>query len=313
MRRVVLAGGCFWGTQDYLKQIHGVVSTSVGYANGLVENPTYELVCTGRTGYVEAVDIMYDPSIISLGFLLDVFYESIDPVSINKQGGDVGPQYRTGIYYVEAPDRDVIVASLRKLQEKFDKKIAIEVEPLKNYYRAEDYHQDYLDKNPNGYCHISAGKLDYARKVREYRVKSDVELKEMLTPLQYEVTQHGGTEAPFDNAYDAHFEKGIYVDITSGEPLFLSKDKYDAGCGWPSFTKPIYHEYVDMKDDNRYGMRRVEVLSGISKAHLGHVFTDGIKALGGLRYCMNSAALKFVPYEDMEAMGYGRFKELLDD
>lgn len=312
MRSIVLAGGCFWGTEDYIKKVHGVVSTNVGYANGNIDNPTYELVCTGRTGFVEAVDVVYDPSVISLGFLLDVYYESVNPVSVNKQGGDVGPQYRTGIYYVDESDREIIDDSLKKLQAKFDKKIAIEVEPLRNYYEAEEYHQNYLDKNPNGYCHIPASKLEYARSVREYRVKSDEELKTSLTPLQYEVTQLGGTEAPFDNAYDANFDKGIYVDITSGEPLFSSRDKYDAGCGWPSFSKPIYGEYVDMKDDNRFGMRRVEVLSGISKAHLGHVFTDGIKELGGLRYCMNSAAMRFIPYDEMDEQGYGHLKSVVE-
>ena len=313
LKEIWLAGGCFWGTEDYLKRIKGVVHTSVGYANGIIEEPTYELVYTGRTGFVEAVYVVYDPAVISLDFLLDVYYGSINPTSLNKQGGDVGTQYRTGIYYVDDVDKPIIMKSIKGLQTKYDKPIMIEVEPLNNYYLAEAYHQNYLDKNPNGYCHISVEQMEYAQNASMYPVKDKKELKEVLSPLSYEVTQNHATEAPYSNAYDNTFDKGIYVDITTGEPLFSSIDKYDSGCGWPAFSKPIREVFVNFKDDSSHGVHRIEVSSKNSGSHLGHVFNDGIKELGGLRYCINSASLEFIPYEEMKSKGYGYLLPMFGD
>jgi methionine-S-sulfoxide reductase len=164
-KEIYLAGGCFWGTEAYFAVINGIVSTEVGYANGNTTHPTYEEVCYNNTGHTEAVKVVYNPHIISLDYLLKLYYEVINPISVNRQGNDVGTQYRTGIYYTDDSDLSIIHASIQKLQEKYDKPIAIEVQPLKNYYKAEEYHQKYLDKNPNGYCHISREKIDQARAI----------------------------------------------------------------------------------------------------------------------------------------------------
>lgn len=131
-----------------------------------------------------------------------------------------------------------------------------------------------------------------------------------LTPMQYHITQQNGTEPPFDNQYNANYRQGIYVDIVSGEPLFTSLDKFDSGCGWPSFSKPINQQQIIEKEDNSHGMNRIEVRSSEADSHLGHVFTDGPAALGGLRYCINSAALKFIPKEELETQGYGEYLRL---
>jgi peptide methionine sulfoxide reductase msrA/msrB len=315
MKEIYLAGGCFWGTQKYLSLIPGVVQTDVGYANGQTENPSYEEVCRNNTGHAETVRVCYDERLISLPFLLQQFFTVIDPTSLNRQGNDIGTQYRTGIYYVDSNDKTEILTVLNKLQEKIQKKVMIEVLPLDQYFTAEDYHQDYLDKNPSGYCHVPLGKFDEAKSAIDYdtrfRQTSDEELKHTLTSQQYEVTQHSMTEPPFDNEYDQQFAPGIYVDITTGEPLFLSTHKFQSGCGWPSFSKPIAKELIQELTDHSHGMTRTEVRSKRGNSHLGHVFSDGPKENGGLRYCINSASLRFIPKEEMETQGYGYLIGLL--
>lgn len=313
-----LAGGCFWGTEHFLKQIDGVLNTQVGYANGNGTDPTYEQVCTDRTGFAEAVRIEYNPDVLPLSMLLQLYFKTIDPTSLNRQGGDVGSQYRTGIYYTDKRDLPLIQAEMQKLAQVHSRRIMIEVLPLKNFYDAEDYHQDYLDKNPAGYCHIPQALFDMARQAnksseeeKEYRKPSDEQLRAKLTPLQYDVTQHAATERPYDNEYNNEFREGIYVDITTGEPLFLSTDKFDSGCGWPAFSKPIDNHLLQEVQDNSHGMKRIEVRSSKGNAHLGHVFEDGPKEKGGLRYCINSASLRFVPKETMEKEGYGKYMKLL--
>lgn len=162
-KEIYLAGGCFWGTEKYLSGIKGIVNTDVGYANGNTENPSYEEVCRNNTGHAETVRVVYDPGEIRLSFILDLYYDVINPISVNRQGGDIGTQYRTGIYYVYEEDKEIIEDSIKELQKKYDKPIAIEVLPLKNYYLAEEYHQKYLDKNPSGYCHIGTDKFEKAK------------------------------------------------------------------------------------------------------------------------------------------------------
>ena len=248
-----------------------------------------------------------------------MYFKTIDPTSLNRQGGDVGTQYRTGIYYTDAHDLPMIQAEMAKLSKEYSKKIQIEVQPLRNFYAAEDYHQDYLDKNPGGYCHVPQALMQYARVAKKdttessrYVKKTDAELKQQLTPLQYEVTQHAATERPYDNAYNDEFRPGIYVDVTTGEPLFLSTDKFESGCGWPAFSKPIDQHFLEEKLDLSHGMQRTEVRSAKGQAHLGHVFNDGPKDRGGLRYCINSASLRFVPKEEMKAQGYEKYLILLE-
>lgn len=310
-KEIYLAGGCFWGTEQYLQHIKGILATEVGYANGNTENPTYEEVCRKNTGHAEAVKVEYEDTVIGLPYILELYYDVINPVSVNRQGGDVGSQYRTGIYYIDEQDVSLIESSILKLQEKYKEKIAIERLPLNNYYKAEEYHQKYLDKNPGGYCHIGANKFEKAKKAidkdKKFEKKSLEKLKQDLTTEQFEVTQNSATEAPFKNEYFNEFSQGIYVDITTGEPLFMSADKFDSGCGWPSFSKPIDTAMINELKDTSIGRVRTEVRSSHGDAHLGHVFTDGPKESGGLRYCINSASLRFVPKEKMEEEGYGEY------
>lgn len=154
-REIYLAGGCFWGVEHYIKKIAGVCSTQVGYANSLIATPTYKEVCSGRTEAVETVRVIYDPSKIALSYLLSAFYRIINPTSLNKQGGDVGTQYRTGVYYTDPKDAVIVADSLALLQKKYTKSIVVECMPLKNYFSAEEYHQEYLTANPAGYCHVA--------------------------------------------------------------------------------------------------------------------------------------------------------------
>ncbi len=316
MAEIYLAGGCFWGTEKYLASIRGVRSTQVGYANGSTENPTYQEVCHNHTGHAETVRVTYDPAVVSLAFLLSLFYEAIDPVSVNRQGGDCGTQYRSGIYYQNEADRLVIEQSIAKLQTHYTQPVAVEVAPLANFTPAEEYHQKYLDKNPGGYCHISAQRIRNAAQATtdpaDY-VKPDAEtLRSRLTPLQYEVTQHAATEPPFQNEYDGNFHAGLYVDVTTGEPLFLSGDKFASGCGWPSFTKPADANVVTERADVSHGRVRTEVRSRVGDAHLGHVFDDGPAERGGQRYCINSAAIRFIPLENLASEGYGAWVERIN-
>jgi len=313
MNTIYLAGGCFWGVEGYFKRIEGVKDTTCGYANGRTKNPSYEDVCRHDTGHAETVKVDFDDEVISLEDLLIYYFRIIDPVSVNKQGNDVGTQYRTGIYYTDESQLLVIKAAIESEQRKYNEKIAVEVLPIENFYSAEEYHQDYLDKNPNGYCHINLG-LAYEPIVRseKYKRKNDDELKESLTPLQYDVTVNAATERPFDNEFNSNFERGIYVDITSGEPLFFSTDKFESGCGWPSFSKPIQKDLVKYSEDLSLGRRRIEVRSNVADAHLGHVFDDGPSELGGLRYCINSAALRFIPLDKMDEEGYGYLKKYVE-
>ena len=304
--RIYLAGGCFWGVEGYFKKIEGVVDTACGYANGNSENPSYEDVCLRNTGHAETVKIDFDDDIISLEDLLIYYFRIIDPISVNKQGNDVGIQYRTGIYYTNEAQISVIESAIIREQSKHTEKIAVEVLPLKNFYNAEEYHQDYLDKNPNGYCHINLNLADEPIvRSEDYKKDDDEVLKNRLTALQYDVTINAATERPFDNEFNSNFEKGIYVDITSGEPLLFSTDKFESGCGWPSFSKPIQKDLVKYEEDLSFGRRRIEVRSNSADIHLGHVFNDGPMELGGLRYCINSAALRFIPFNKMEEEGYG--------
>lgn len=310
LQHIWFAGGCFWGVEAYFARIYGVANTSVGYANGRTEAPTYHEI--GATGHAETVEISYDPEQVSLQELVTYLFKIIDPTSLNKQGNDLGPQYRTGIYYQNEADVAVIEEVIRKEQQKYQQPLVVEVLPLQHFYQAEEYHQQYLEKNPGGYCHVDFSLLPpVSAKTTKYLKLSPAQLKQKLTEVQYQVTQNNATEPPFANEYWDQQAQGIYVDIVTGEPLFLSSAKYDSGCGWPSFTRPITEDGLVEKEDRSFGMRRTEVRSRTGDSHLGHVFPDGPREEGGLRYCINSASLRFIPAEKMEAEGYGEYLHLL--
>lgn len=313
MKEIYLAGGCFWGVEKYLSLIRGVVKTQTGYANGDSDRTDYRSVCSG-SGHTEAVRVVYDEKVLSLTNLLEFFYRIIDPLSVNRQGNDRGIQYRTGIYYTDNGDKTAVEGSLSSLGERLGIRPAVEHGPLENWCGAEEHHQNYLDKNPGGYCHINPRLFEEAKRynlVPEYPRKADEDLMEELSRIQYSVVREDATEPPFTGEYNSMFERGLYVDVTTGEPLFLSSDKFDSGCGWPSFSAPVSPDVIVEKKDQKYGMVRTEVRSRSGDAHLGHVFGDGPVQKGGSRYCINSAALRFIPYDKMEKEGYGWLKDLL--
>jgi len=312
-KEIYLAGGCFWGLQAYIDRIIGIQYTNVGYANGNSDKTDYNSV--KETGHAETVYVVYDPQKISLSKLLEFYYKVIDPTSADRQGNDMGSQYRSGIYYVDEEDRKVIEEATSDEQKKYDREIVTEIEPLKNYVLAEDYHQNYLGKNPGGYCHIDLTKIPEEKPVvnpADYLKPSVEEIKEKLTDLQFSITQENYTENPFNNEYWDNKESGLYVDVVTGEPLFLSFDKFDSGTGWPSFTRPIHWDVVTYNVDTTAGMERIEVRSRSGDSHLGHMFYDGPEEEGGLRYCINSGSLDFIPFEEMEERGYGKFKVLFE-
>lgn len=303
---IYLAGGCFWGTEAYFKSLKGIKKTVVGYANGKSDNTNYEEVA--QTDHAETVKIYYDFSRISLTEILLHYFRIIDPKSINRQGNDIGRQYRTGIYWEEEDkDSEQIVRDFMKYAEEKLGKLAVEISPIKNFVKAEDYHQDYLEKNPMGYCHVNLSLADdpIIDDEREFLNKNK---REYLDDLSYQVMENAGTERPFTSELNEEYRRGIYVDKLSRKPLFVSSDKFDAGCGWPSFSRPIISSYLEEDTDTSFGMIRTEVRSKSSDSHLGHVFPDGPTEMGGLRYCINGAALDFIPYEKMDEEGYSDYK-----
>ena len=275
---IYLAGGCFWGMEQLMQSIPGVIDAESGYANGTCEEDAdYRTVCKGNTGFRETVRVEYDPEKVSLDALLLAYFYVIDPTVENRQGNDRGSQYQTGIYYTNDKARET-VERIAEIEKGRRKKFLVEIGPLWNYYPAEDYHQDYLEKNPGGYCHIPREEMEMFSKLRidpgDYKKPAAEFVRDKLTEEQYRVTQESGTERAFTGEYWNQFEKGIYVDVVTGEPLFSSTDKFESGCGWPAFSKPIEEPAVVELEDNSLGMRRTEVRSCSGDSHLGHVFTD---------------------------------------
>lgn len=303
MKEIYLAGGCFWGMQKFFDCVDGVIETEVGYANSTSENPSYREVCTGRTGSAETVRIKYDGSVLPLQGILELYFKAVDPTVKDRQGNDRGTQYRTGVYYVDPQDKEEIAGFIQGQQKHYPNQIVTEVLPLKNFYPAEEYHQKYLDKNPHGYCHLGSDTFETAK---NYHYGSQADISERLSREQYDIMVKGHTELPFSSEYIENEREGIYVDAATGEPLFSSFDKFDSKSGWPSFTKPISNDAVTEKTSKPFGTAVVtEVRSGSGDFHLGHVFKDGPQDRGGLRYCINGLALKFISLDDMEKEGYG--------
>ena len=293
MKEIYLAGGSFRGLQKYLNLIFGILKTEVGYVNGKTKTTNYSDI--KKTDHAEAVKVLYNDKVLPLEKLLEYFYDVINPTSVNKQGKAVGREYRSGIYYTDKRDVPIIIKSLEKLQKQNPRKIVVEVENLKNYIKAENYHQDFLKNNPFGYSNISLKQIEEL-KAKQYE------------NLSYRVMKYRQTEEAYNNEYYNNYNPGIYVDKETNRPLFMSIDKYNRGYGWPTFYKTTFPNEIE----NRIEIKNLKVVNEIiSKAgrnHLGYLFYDGPS---GKRYMVNSSALTFIPQEKMEKEGFGAYLKYL--
>ncbi|MDU3423776.1 peptide-methionine (R)-S-oxide reductase MsrB [Peptostreptococcus sp.] len=302
------AGGCFWCMVKPFTSYEGVLDLKVGYTGGQTDNPTYKEVCSGKTGHFEAVQIRYDDR-ITYEEILEVFWRQIDPFNPAGQFADIGSQYHTAIFYHDEDQKRIATYYKDKLERESDKKVFTKIIPAEKFYPAEDNHQDYYKTQSRHYemYYRNSGRHNFLKAYWDRNNDLREERRDILSDISFEVTQNDMTEVPFENEYYDNFDKGIYVDIVDGQPLFSSSDKFDSGCGWPAFSMPIKDTSIHKRADYSFGMSRTEVRSLKANSHLGHVFEDGPDSLGGNRYCINSAALKFIPLEKMEELGYGEY------
>jgi peptide methionine sulfoxide reductase msrA/msrB len=342
---MLVAGGCFWCVESDLEKLPGVSEAVSGYAGGTTDNPTYQDYSTN--GHREVVEVTYDPRVVSFEEILIYTMKHMDPTDGEGSFGDRGPGYTPAFYYADEAEQQIIEDLIAEVDEQgpYDEPLAIAVEPLPTFWPAEAYHQDYYKKPTSAlqyrFYRAASGRDAFIKKhwsddtgpTLSWRSDAEIEAREAaavpaaaesapwqsyqkpskeilqatMEPLAFKVTQEDGTERAHTSPLDKNYERGIYVDILSGEPLFSSRDKYDSGTGWPSFTQPITPTAVTEHEDRKLFVTRTEIRSAIADNHLGHVFTDGPADRGGLRYCMNGVALRFVAEADMEAEGYGDF------
>ncbi|MBU0750138.1 peptide-methionine (R)-S-oxide reductase MsrB [Patescibacteria group bacterium] len=329
-KTAVMAGGCFWCVEADFEKLAGVVGVVSGYSGGTTENPTYQNYAAG--GHREVVEITYDPTTVSYGALVEYLVKHSDPTDGEGSFYDRGQEYAPAVYYENEEEKleaEKVLQSIDAMQV-YEKPLAVKVLERETFWPAEEYHQDYYKKSAlkYGYYRTASGRDAFVQKHwgdntmptktevsasatgsswSTFTKPSDAELKEMLTAMQYRVTQQNGTEQPYQNEYHDLHADGIYVDVVSGEPLYSSKDKYDSGTGWPSFTRPLEPDNIVLVADRSLFTLRTEVRSKHGDSHLGHVFNDGPADKGGLRYCMNSAALRFIPKEELDEKGYGEY------